>query len=38
MTWSAMVQGRPEAALAAARKIVDKVPPELAADKNAWAL
>lgn len=38
LTWSAMVLGRPEAALAAARKIVDKVPPELAADKNVWAL
>jgi tetratricopeptide (TPR) repeat protein len=38
MAWSAMVQGRPEAALEAARKIVAKVPPELAADKNVWAL
>ena len=38
MTWSAMVQGRPKVALNAASKIVDKVPPELAADKNIWAL
>ena len=38
MAWSAMLQGRPKAALEAARKIVDKVPPELAADKNIWAL
>jgi tetratricopeptide (TPR) repeat protein len=38
MAWSAMVQGRPQAALAAARKIVDKVPADLAADKNVWAL
>ncbi len=38
MAWSAMVQGRPKAALEAARKIVDKVPAELAADKNVWAL
>jgi tetratricopeptide (TPR) repeat protein len=38
MAWSAMAQGRPEAALEAARKIVDKVPPELAVDKNIWAL
>lgn len=38
MAWSAMVQGRPGAALEAARKIVDKVPPELAAHKNIWAL
>jgi len=38
MAWSAMFQGRPEEALQAARKIVDKVPPELSADKNAWAL
>ena len=38
MAWSAMVQGRPEAALEAARKIVDKVPPEIASDKNVWAL
>ena len=27
-----------QAALEAARKIVDKVPPELASDKNIWAL
>jgi tetratricopeptide (TPR) repeat protein len=33
-----MVQGRPEAALETAHKIVDKVPPELAANKNVWAL
>lgn len=38
MAWSAMVQGRSTEALAAARKIVDKVPAELAADKNVWAL
>jgi len=38
LTWSAMMQGRPEAALQAAQKIVNKVPPELAADKNVWAL
>jgi tetratricopeptide (TPR) repeat protein len=38
LTWSAMMQGRPESALQAAQKIVNKVPPELAADKNVWAL
>jgi tetratricopeptide (TPR) repeat protein len=38
MAWSAMLQGRPNAALAAARKIIAKVPPELSADKNVWAL
>ena len=38
MAWSAMFQGRPDEALNAARKIVDKVPPELSADKNTWAL
>ncbi|MEJ2099361.1 MAG: hypothetical protein P8X68_05210 [Desulfobacterales bacterium] len=38
MAWSAMFQGRPEAALEAARKIVEKVPHELSADKNVWAL
>jgi len=38
MAWSAMYQGRPEAALEAARKIVTEVPPEISADKNAWAL
>ena len=38
MAWSAMVQGRPEAAMEAARKIVDKIPATLAEDKNAWAL
>ena len=38
MAWSAMMQGRRKAALAAARKIVDKVPPEIASDKNVWAL
>ena len=38
LAWSAMFQGRPEAALEAARKIVAKVPPELSADKNVWAL
>jgi hypothetical protein len=32
---SAMHNGRP---LTAARKIVEKVPPELSADKNVWAL
>jgi len=38
MAWSAMFQGRAQEALQAARKIVDKVPPELSADKNVWAL
>jgi tetratricopeptide (TPR) repeat protein len=38
MAWSAMFQGRPQAALEAARKIVDKIPPELAAHKNIWTL
>jgi tetratricopeptide (TPR) repeat protein len=38
LAWSAMVLGRADAALDAARKIVEKVPPELAADKNVWAL
>ena len=38
MAWSAMFQGHPERALEAARKIVEKVPPELSADKNVWAL
>jgi tetratricopeptide (TPR) repeat protein len=38
MAWSAMFQGRRKEALEAARKIVEKVPPELSADKNAWAL
>jgi len=38
MAWSAMFQGRPKAALEASRKIVEKVPPELSADKNVWAL
>jgi len=38
LAWSAMFQGRPKAALEAARKIVEKVPPELSADKNTWAL
>lgn len=38
MVWAAMMQGRSEAALEAARKIVDKIPPDLVADKNVWAL
>ena len=38
MAWSAMVQGRKEAAMAAARKIVEEVPPEIASNKNVWAL
>lgn len=38
MAWSAMMQGRPEAALAAARKMVDEVPHELRSDQNAWGL
>jgi len=38
LAWSAMFQGHPERALEAARKIVEKVPPELSADKNVWAL
>jgi tetratricopeptide (TPR) repeat protein len=38
MAWSAMVLGRPEEALDAARKIVEKVPRDLSSDKNVWAL
>ncbi len=38
MAWSAMMQGRADAALEAARKIVEEIPNELAADKNIWAL
>jgi tetratricopeptide (TPR) repeat protein len=38
MAWSAMFQGRSKEALEAARMIVEKVPPELSADKNTWAL
>lgn len=38
LVWSAMFQGRPEAAMSAARKIVDKVPREIEADSNVWAL
>lgn len=38
MAWSAMLQGNPERALEAARKIVEKVPPELSGIKNVWAL
>jgi tetratricopeptide (TPR) repeat protein len=38
LAWSAMVQGRPQAALEAARKMVARVPAELAADKNTWGL
>jgi tetratricopeptide (TPR) repeat protein len=38
MAWSAMVLGRPDDALDAARKIVEKVPNELSSDKNIWAL
>jgi tetratricopeptide (TPR) repeat protein len=38
MAWSAMLQGRQDDALKAARKIVEKVPHELSANKNAWAL
>ena len=38
MAWSAMLQGNSQNALAAARKIVEKVPPELSANKNVWAL
>jgi tetratricopeptide (TPR) repeat protein len=38
LAWSAMVQGRPQAALEAARKMVAKVPATLAADKNTWGL
>lgn len=38
MAWSAMFQGRQDDALRAARKIVEKVPHELSANKNAWAL
>lgn len=38
LTWAAMMQGRPDAALEGARKIVDKIPASLAADKNTWVL
>jgi tetratricopeptide (TPR) repeat protein len=38
LAWSAMFQGRPKAALEAARKIVGKVPSEFASDGNVWAL
>jgi tetratricopeptide (TPR) repeat protein len=38
MAWSAMFLGNPEKALEAARKIVEKVPPELSSNKNVWAL
>ncbi|MCP4205093.1 MAG: hypothetical protein GY769_24555 [bacterium] len=38
MAWSAMVQGRKEAAIEASRKIVDKIPPHLSSDKNTWGL
>ena len=38
MAWSAMSLGHPERALEAARKIVEKVPSDLAADKNVWSL
>ncbi|MEM1369903.1 MAG: hypothetical protein AAGG02_18235 [Cyanobacteria bacterium P01_H01_bin.15] len=38
MTWSAMMQGRPNKALDAARKIIEKVPPEIASSKNTWGL
>jgi tetratricopeptide (TPR) repeat protein len=38
MAWSAMLRGRQDDALKAARKIVEKVPHELSANKNAWAL
>lgn len=38
MAWSASFQGRREAAMEAARKIVDKIPPELASDEATFAL
>lgn len=38
MAWSAMFQGHPKQAIDAARKIVEKVPPDLAENKNVWAL
>ena len=38
LAWSAMFLGRPDLALAAARKIVQKVPTDLASDGNVWAL
>ena len=38
MAWSAMLQGHPERAMDAARKIVAKVPSNLSSDKNVWAL
>ena len=38
MTWSAMFQGRPSEAMAAARKIVAEFPKQLAPETNAWGL
>jgi tetratricopeptide (TPR) repeat protein len=38
LVWSAMFQGRSAAALTASRKIVEKIPASLAANKNVWAL
>jgi tetratricopeptide (TPR) repeat protein len=38
MAWSAAFQGRREAAMEASRKIVERIPHELAADRNTWAL
>lgn len=38
LAWSAMLLGRPEAAMEAAREIVGKVPSEIASDGNLWAL
>ena len=38
MVWAAMMRGQRGTALDAARKMVDKIPPELSANKNVWAL
>ena len=38
LAWSAMFLGRSEAAMDAAREIIEKVPSELASDGNVWAL
>jgi tetratricopeptide (TPR) repeat protein len=38
MAWSAAFQGRRAAAMEASRKIVERIPHELAADRNTWSL
>lgn len=38
LAWSAMLLGRPGAAMKAAREIVGKVPKEISSDGNIWAL